>query len=670
MARFCLLALSFLLSFALHAQSNLDSLQQALNTVSNDSLRVQLLLRLSSALQFEEIDRSKALLDEATQLAETKQWNWARLQVYRAQSYSALLRGDYSTCLRFDNQRLSLAVSLKDSTQTIDALNYIGDTYQALGEYDEAYFYFTKSYKMAQAKNDTLMMAVTMHNVGRVFKELGQYEIALQHFNFSQRLSDLFEDFDGQAYNLDELGDLYMRQQNFEKSEQALQQSLRVTRERKIQILEPQTLSKLARLYLRKNDLLKSNAYWDSTLWLHQKTKNVFGIALAELGRGQLQIRQGNYASATELISASLAMAKQLNARILEIECLKELSNLNEQRGDIKAAFDYFKNYKSLQDSLFSEEMLEKLFQDQVRFETEVKDTEIAALSRAQQVQRDALKREELFRNILVVVAALSALLLFAVYRSGQRKIKMNKILMEHQAEIEARSKELEELNKVKDKFFSIISHDLRSPMNALAGILELSEKGAIAPEEFPKITKELRTQFNHTRTLINNLLDWALLQMDKLKIVEERIDLHQMAEENFRLLSSMHLKKMNLVNAIPEGQLALADKNMANLIFRNLILNAIKFTEEGGNISIRSSAQGALLRISVEDNGVGIRPEVQKIIFEKTSGYSTRGTANEKGTGLGLILCKEFVERNGGSIWVESEVGKGTTFHFTLKKA
>lgn len=513
-------------------------------------------------------------------------------------------------------------------------------------------------------------MAITMHNVGRVFKELGQYEIAIQHFRFSQRLSDLKNDQLGEAYNLDELGELYMRQDNFEKAEQTLLHSLRVTRKRNIQILEPQTLAKLARLYLRKNELKKSAAYWDSAKWLHQKTRNTYGLAVVELGRGQLLIKQNEYAAATALITSSLKTAQKLNARILEIDCLKELSNLNEQRGDIRAAFDYFKNYKALQDSLFSEEMLEKLFQDQVRFETELKDSEIAALSRAQEIQRDELKREELFRNVLVVVAALSAFLLFTVYRSGQRRIKLNKLLLEHQAETEARSKELEELNKVKDKFFSIISHDLRSPMNALAGILDLTEKGAIQPEEFPRITKELRAQFDHTRTLINNLLDWALLQMDKLKIVEEKTDLRQLADENFRLLSSMHLKQMNLINAIPDGQFALADKNMANLVFRNLILNAIKFTEEGGTIAIRSASHANMWRISIEDNGVGISPEVQKIIFEKTSGYSTRGTANEKGTGLGLILCKEFVERNGGTIWLESEVGKGTTFFFTLKKA
>ncbi|HPI80058.1 MAG TPA: ATP-binding protein [Cyclobacteriaceae bacterium] len=114
---------------------------------------------------------------------------------------------------------------------------------------------------------------------------------------------------------------------------------------------------------------------------------------------------------------------------------------------------------------------------------------------------------------------------------------------------------------------------------------------------------------------------------------------------------------------------MAYADLNMINLVFRNLILNGMKFTEEGGQITIGAEANDDGLTVWVRDNGVGISPEIQKILFEKTSGYSTRGTANEKGTGLGLILCKEFVERNGGRIWLESEEGKGSTFYFTVSK-
>jgi signal transduction histidine kinase len=265
---------------------------------------------------------------------------------------------------------------------------------------------------------------------------------------------------------------------------------------------------------------------------------------------------------------------------------------------------------------------------------------------------------------------ALTAVLLFSIYRSGRRRIRINRLLMDHQAEIKKRSVELEQLNQVKDKFFSIISHDLRSPMNALAGILDLAERKQLDAEEFKQITKELRVQFNHTKTLINNLLDWTLLQMDKLRIHEDKVNLYNMVDENFKLFAATQTKDLEMKNLITPGTFAKADTNMVNLVFRNLILNAIKFTEVGGLITVAAKEKGGFIEIAVSDNGVGITPEVQKILFEKTSGYSTRGTANEKGTGLGLILCKEFVERNGGEIWIESEVGKGSTFFFTLKKA
>jgi signal transduction histidine kinase len=144
----------------------------------------------------------------------------------------------------------------------------------------------------------------------------------------------------------------------------------------------------------------------------------------------------------------------------------------------------------------------------------------------------------------------------------------------------------------------------------------------------------------------------------------------HNLVDENFKLLSSLHLKQTEMINKIAPGTIAWADNNMINLVFRNLILNGIKFTEQGGEITVSSKSEKDFHVMSVHDNGVGINPEVQKILFEKTSGYSTRGTANEKGTGLGLILCKEFVEKNGGTIWLESKPGEGSTFYFTVKKA
>jgi signal transduction histidine kinase/predicted negative regulator of RcsB-dependent stress response len=513
-------------------------------------------------------------------------------------------------------------------------------------------------------------MAIALHNVGRVFKELGQFDRALEHLNLSMEMSVEINDEEGIPYSLDEIGDVMIRKGEYDSALHTLLRSVRLTRSQNLLVLEPKTLARLATVHMHAGDYDKALAYYDTTFRLHQRTGNEFGIAEVELGRGQVFIEQGKYNQAMQAINKSLALAKQSNARTLEIRGYQTLSGLFELQKDFKNALVHFKQFKELEDSLFSHDMQEKLLRDQIRFETEEKDTEIAALNIERNLKDDTIKKQEFVRNILVVVMALSVILLATVYRSGQRRRQINTLLLRHQQEMETRSEELERLNQVKDKFFSIISHDLRSPINALAGLLDLLDKGAVRPDELSKHIHELKSRFSHTRTLLNNLLDWTLLQMDKLNLQPTRIDLQKLVDENIQLLGTVPNKQIILHNNIPAGTFGYADSNTVNLVLRNLITNAIKFTNDGGKVTVSAEDQDTEWLISVKDNGVGMNDDVIKILFDKTAPYTTRGTANEKGTGLGLILCKEFVEKNGGRIFVESEVGKGSTFSFTLPKA
>lgn len=652
------------------ARQNADSLETVLRNTTNDSLRFKLMVDLAKDYQYKNFIKAKQFSDQALALAENKNWTWAKVAAYSQEGFLATLSGDYTSAIKFDNQNLQLVINQRDSAAIAESLNFLGNDYSDLGKYDEAYYYFTQSYRVARAINDSLKMTVAIYNIGTVLTELGQYDLALDHFSVATRISEAIDDIDGLPYNQDAVGDVLLRKKDYQKAEENLVKALKNTKTRKLTVLEPRVLKHLARLYIETENFEKALAAYDSATRIYKSTSNEFGVAEVDLGISEILIEQERFDDAQKKIEASLATAQRFNADKMSIDCYKLLSSLAERKEDFVDALDYFKKYKQLEDSLFSRDMVEKIFQDQLRFQTETKDFEIATLSKASSDQQEEIKREEFLRNILVVVIALTAILLFTVYRSGQRRIQINKLLMEHQEEIKRRKDELEQLNQVKDKFFSIISHDLRSPMNALSGILNLMEGDNISREEFSTLTKELRTQFNHTRTLINNLLDWALFQMDKLKIQPEKIELSGLVDENFNLLSSMHLKEMKLVNKVPANTFGWGDLNMLNLVLRNLILNAIKFSKAGGDIEISATEKDGLITIGVRDFGVGIHPEVQKILFEKTMGYSTRGTANEKGTGLGLILCKEFVEKNGGTIWLESEVGKGSTFYFTLRKA
>ncbi len=229
------------------------------------------------------------------------------------------------------------------------------------------------------------------------------------------------------------------------------------------------------------------------------------------------------------------------------------------------------------------------------------------------------------------------------------------------------KGKELEDLNKLKDKLLSIVSHDFRSPLNSLRGTLSLFLKGALSNEELNLLTESLVDKLDNTYNLLENLLNWAKSQMQGMKVYAKMINLKAISEDCIDLLTPIADKKhVKITNHIKTSLVAFADNEMVKLIIRNLMSNAIKFTTTGNEIILEAIPDEDKVTISVADNGAGISNENQDKLF-KLDNFSTMGTSNESGIGLGLLLCKDFVDKNGGEIWFESELEKGSTFYFTL---
>lgn len=668
----------------LFAQSSarVDSLEAVLSKKNiADSTRIQTLTQLGAAYEVKDFQKGKKAFEDALALAhQSKNYvlAYATSHQFASLYYS---RGDYTSAMEYERLSFDIAKTLADSIKMGRAQNNIGNYYYEIGEYDEAYYYLTQAYvalsKSSKTEKDSILTNVSLHNLGRVFKELGRYEIALKHLEVSRQNSKVLNDAEGEPYSFDEIGDVKLRMAEYDSALYYLNRSIEESNKLiagipSLESLKGKTFLKIAKVYTLKGDYARALDFYDSTTNIHKHTGNKFGIAEVELGRGDVYLRQKKYNEALTFTNEALALAtsKETNARVLEIACYKQLSTLWEMKGDYKKALSFVRQHNALNDSLYSNEIQEKLLRDQINLETASLDDKIAALTLKEEDRETQLKRSEFIRNILVVVVALSGILLISVYRSGQRRKQINVLLLQHQEEMQKRSAQLEQLNEVKDKFFSIISHDLRSPINALAGLMDLLDKGAVAPDELPTAIKELKTRFTHTRTLMNNLLDWTVLQMDKMHMQAGKVYLRQIVDENIELLGSLQSKQVNLINRMPESLIGYADSNTINLVIRNLMTNAMKFTNDGGEIIVSGEAKGNELIVSVSDNGVGMNAETQAKLFNEITPYSTRGTANEKGTGLGLILCKEFVEKNGGRIWVESSEDNGSTFWFTLPKA
>lgn len=231
-------------------------------------------------------------------------------------------------------------------------------------------------------------------------------------------------------------------------------------------------------------------------------------------------------------------------------------------------------------------------------------------------------------------------------------------------------NKELKKVNAEKDKFFSIIAHDLKSPFNSILGFSELlaEQINAGNSEEIKQYSEIILNSAQRANNLLSNLMEWLQLQTGRLKVLPIFFELNTEINNVIQLYNDIaNSKSINIQKNTPKTIIAFGDQRMINTVLRNLISNAIKFTKKGGDITISAEKLNEHILISVSDTGVGIPPSVKSKLFTTEDNISTLGTENEMGTGLGLLLCKEFIEKNAGKIWVESKVNAGSTFHFTL---
>lgn len=278
---------------------------------------------------------------------------------------------------------------------------------------------------------------------------------------------------------------------------------------------------------------------------------------------------------------------------------------------------------------------------------------------------------EERFEVIAQALHALASTLSNSAYQNLQQARFISERKKAEET-LKNNEKELKELNATKDRFFSIIAHDLKSPFNSIMGFSDLLEYHLDLGEvnkakEYCHVVKQ---SAENTMELLNNLLEWARSQTGRLDFDPKELDLNALANETMEIFKHpANEKDIRLLLDLPNSATVYADKRMIATILRNLVSNAIKFTARGGAISITIQELIEDWLVSVSDNGVGIPADVKENLFMIDKNVTTLGTQGEQGTGLGLILCKEFVEKHGGLISVDSEQGKGSTFHFNLPK-
>jgi two-component system sensor histidine kinase/response regulator len=395
------------------------------------------------------------------------------------------------------------------------------------------------------------------------------------------------------------------------------------------------------------------------------------------IGLAKANTLNKEYEAANLQYRKAIVLAKKAGMKIELEEAYEGLSEVYKGLKDPGTSKAFRSLSAELKDSLFNDSILKRTSDLQLLYETEKKQAQIELMAKEEKLQKLDLNQTKQVKNFFIALSVLLVLLIFVFVYFIRQNSSINKQLKKGMAElelknieIEKQSEQLQQLNQVKDRFFSIISHDLRNNLTTMKLYFDLVANANFKGESQQSLGKQVAGSVQNTIDLLENLLVWASGQIKGVLVEPKKVNIHKLAEENCQMLRSMAIQKnIQLQNDTDEDACIMADPNMVNLILRNLLSNALKFTPEGGNVSILSQEEDEFHQIIVIDNGVGIEAEKIPHLFTAHLNVSTQGTGNEKGTGLGLMLCKEFVEKNGGSIWVESEAGKGSSFYFTFPK-
>jgi len=388
-----------------------------------------------------------------------------------------------------------------------------------------------------------------------------------------------------------------------------------------------------------------------------QKDKKPTRLCDAYLALGNVYKTTGKIEKAKIAYINSLEVAKEINFNRQIKDLNRFLYELEKKQGNFEKALVYHEDYARMKDSLYDEKANIAIQKERVNQQL---DEVVESKEKAELKASLLSSRNKLFGTI---AAGLAGILLIGGYLYNRlRKI---------QIQLASQNQQLQDLNTTKDKFFGIIAHDIRSPITALDGVseqmnyyLEKDDKSKLN-----RLANRIDTTAKRLTSLLDNLLNWALLQTGMIPYNPKSVDIQAVAQENIDLFQPVaEAKNISLKNNISDNCSVYSDESALNTIIRNLVNNAIKFTPAGGEVSIDTEEKGDKVFIKINDTGTGIAADKLEKIFSREK-QSSKGTAGEKGSGLGLMLCKELVELNKGTIQAISEVGKGSSFIFSLPK-
>lgn len=608
------------------------------------------------------------LLDSLQKVLATQQTDTGRILVHAA-IIKAYWYINPDTAIKIGDRLAAEAHSIQFLNGEALCYNNVGVAYDVTGNYPKALEYHFKALRIRDNINDIAGRADSENNIGEIYKFKGEYDKALDYYLKSVASSKEAYDPRGPGVTYVALSDLYLLKKDYTTaiyySKLAEDSLMALPKPDMFWVIQSWNNTGTALLALKK--FTEALNYHQKALEGARASKEKYIEASALCGIARVQLETGNPVATIEKANTALDLFLAVNAKLEIKDVYLLLSTAYEKMGNYSKALSCYKLGTAAQDSLFNDEKIKLMNVIQYSYEIDRKQQQIELLAKDNALSKARSKQQFIGILFLIGILGFAGVIAFLLFRHAKSKSKHNKILLAQKEQISTQAAELQQVNATKDKLFAIIGHDLRGPVGSLGMMLNLLENDEVSREEFKTVSHNIKEQVDTVHTTLENLLVWSRAQMKGIQTVKKKLAISHLINQQTELLQQMAAaKKIALVNEVPLDCFAIADGDQIDFVVRNLVANAIKFTPHNGQVKLFASAANGWLTVSVKDNGNGIDEKVMPHLFN-IHHISSASSNSESGTGLGLIMCKEFVEGNGGKIWAETKQGIGSIFSFTL---
>lgn len=552
----------------------------------------------------------------------------------------------------------------------------LGDIYSSLGDDTQAMEAYYHGLEFAEETADSTFLAVGYNNVGLMFHNLEDYEQANYYLQKAEEISRNLNFTVNLRRVMVNQGNLNSRLENFDAADRYYEQALQLSRETNNPVSEIRVLFNIGESEARKGNTQRAAELFNQVYREAENIGTVEGLFLSATSLGDLAREAGNLSGAIRWYERANEIVSSGNFTALQVTAYENLYRIYKEAGDYPTSLEWLEQFNDLNESLRSSEKNRQMAEYEIRFNMKRAEQEAEILEARQERTQSQLRLQQWLIGFSFGGTLLLIFTAIVLVRSNSRQEKTNSELKTSNQKlstlndtIQKQNKQLEQVNQIKNKLFAIIAHDLRGPLSSLQSLLYLIREHELSKDEMDEISASLERNLQENASMMDNLLAWAKSQMSGIQINTRSFNLKRCVHTVTDHIKFQTEKKQITLNIdVPDDLEIEADYDMIKLVIRNLVNNAIKFSTGGGTISIEAeqAEDEDHVQIKVRDNGIGIKKEDQEKIFS-THHFTRRGTDNEKGSGLGLTLCKEFIEKHNGRIWFETKEKKGTTFIIAL---